>query len=165
MTNKGHRHQGTIPPPNENPKITNGGQHHRDTITVSVMTLATVVLAAMIGLLEISGPNPVPGEPPGNSSGRNEQISASKPATNEESRTLQRIADTIPGLVSLFAALALLLYLWCLFAGTEALLRSAREQPDAAAVRHIQAISSFQGLVLLVVFIAGLSIFANTVSG
>ena len=37
------------------PSMTNEGQHHRDTITISVMTLATVVPAAMIGLLEISG--------------------------------------------------------------------------------------------------------------
>ena len=145
--------------------MTNEGQHHRDTITIGIMTLATVVLAAMIGLLEISGANPVHGERPDALSDGSEPTSAPASASDEADSAIQRIADTVRGLVSLFAAFALLLYLWCLFAGTEALLRSAREQPDVAAVRYTQAIASFQGLVLLVVFIAALSIFVNYVSG
>ena len=58
-TNKGQRPEGTTPLPNENSNSRNQSQQHRDTITIGIMTLATVVLAAMIGLLEISGSNPV----------------------------------------------------------------------------------------------------------
>ena len=66
--------------------------------------------------------------------------------------------------MSLFAAFALLLYLWCLSAGTEALLNSAREQTDDAKRRYATTITTFQGLVVLLVVIAALTLFVNYVS-
>lgn len=164
-TNKGQCPQGTTPPPNENPNGRNQSQQHRDTITIGIMTLATVVLAAMIGLLEISGSNPVRDNDLDPTSEGREQNNAPAPTGDESLSAVQRVAETIPGVVTLFATFALLLYVCCLFAGTDALLMSAREESDTAAIRYTQAIALFQGLVLLVVFIAGFSIFVSYVSG
>ena len=94
-----------------------------------------------------------------------EQSNAPASTEDESLSAVQRVAETIPGVVTLFATFALLLYVCCLFAGTDALLMSAREESDTAAIRYTQAIALFQGLVLLVVFIAGFSIFVSYVSG
>lgn len=129
------------------------------------MTLATVVLAAMIGLLEVSGTNPArecTEDQPRALTGQNR---APMPAYDEESGTIQRIVKTVPALVSAFAAFTLFLHLWCVSAGTETLLSSARGDASNAAKRYTSAITALQGLVVLVVVIAALSIFVNYASG
>ena len=110
---------------------------HQDTVGIGVMSMATFVSIGMFGLLEIAG-----------------SIDASK-ATGD---TAKCVVQTANFLIPAFSTFTVLLYVWCVISGTEAITNAYARQFDLSLRRHIVAIALLQGMVVLVGSIGGLTI-------
>ena len=132
--------KGSLPPSGDEQTAES---RHRDTISIGVMSIATVVLIGMFGLLEIAG-----------------SVDASK-ITDDIAKSFIDAANT---LIPAFGTFAVLLYVWCVISGTDAITNAYGHQFDLSRRRHTVAIALLQGMVVLVGSIAGLTIVARALA-
>ena len=116
---------------------------HRDTISIGVMSIDTVVLIGMFGLLEIAGSVAV------------------KDVTNEKAKSLVEVANS---LIPAFSTFVVLLYVWCVISGTDAIINAYNRDFGLSRRRHVVAMWLLQGMVVLVGTIAGLTIMVKAVA-
>lgn len=135
MKNKGS------PPPDGNDPAADS--RHQDTVGIGVMSMATVVLIGMFGLLEVAG-----------------SFDASK-VTDDTAKSFVQAANF---LIPAFSAFTVLLYVWCVISGTDAIANGYARQFDLSRRRHVVAIALLPGMVVLVGSIGGLTIVARAIA-
>lgn len=116
---------------------------HRDTISIGVMSMATVVLIGMFGLLEIAGSVEV------------------EDLADDQAKSLVGGANS---LIPAFSTFVILLYVWCVISGTDAIINAYNRQFGLSRRRHVVAMWVFQGMVVLVGTIAGLTIMVRAIA-
>lgn len=105
--------------------------------------MATVVLIGMFGLLEIAGSVAV------------------NDVSGEKAKSLVKTAN---GLIPAFSTFVIMLYVWCVISGTDAIINAYNHEFELSRRRHVVAMWVFQGMVVLVGTIAGLTIMIRAVA-
>ncbi len=116
---------------------------HRDTVSSGVMSMATVVLIGMFGLLEIAGSFAV------------------NDVSGEKAKSLVKTAN---GLIPALSTFVIMLYVWCVISGTDAIINACNHEFELSRRRQVVAMWVFQGMVVLVGTIAGLTIMIRAVA-
>ena len=134
------KNKGTPRPNDDDPAAE---RRHRDTVSIGVMSMATVVLIGMFGLLEIAG-------------------SATTPDVSDEmAKPLVQLTDS---LIPTFSTFVVLLWVWCVISGTDAITNAYNRDFRLSRRRHVVAISLLQGMVVLVGAIAALTIIVRAIA-
>lgn len=101
------------------------------------MSLATVILIGMFGLLEFA-----------------HDVAPAADA----SRAAKAVVETGNRVIPWFSGVTVALYVWCLIAGTEVVTASFKNDADGVDLRYSAPIVVLQAMVILVGFIAGITI-------
>ena len=112
-------------------------RRHRETIVVGLTSATTIVLVGMFGLLEIVGDVEV---------------------AEQTQDWVQGLAKATDRAMPAVGALAVLLYVWAVVAGTDAITHSLNNQPNSAETQYRTSILVFQSVFVVVGIVAGLAI-------
>ena len=115
---------------------------HRETVVIGVMSTATIVLVGMFGLIEILGKAEVPEH------------------ADDVVRQVSGVADVA---IPMLSTAVVVLYAWCVVAGTDTILHAFRDENAPARRQYIACVSVFQLMVILVAIVASLTIVVRAV--